>query len=40
MQIVVVDNPDIQQEVDMVYADLERMTKTVLELFLENGHKE
>ncbi|MGS6483773.1 substrate-binding domain-containing protein [Enterococcus faecium] len=39
MQIVVVDNPDIQQEVDMVYADLERMTKTVLELFLENGHK-
>ena len=21
------------------YADLERMTKTVLELFLENGHK-
>lgn len=39
MQIVVVDNPDIQQEVDMVYADLERMTKTVLELFLENGTK-
>lgn len=39
MQIVVVDNPDIQQEVDMVCADLERMTKTVLELFLENGHK-
>ncbi|OWW45361.1 LacI family transcriptional regulator [Enterococcus hirae 81-15-F4] len=37
-QLVVVDNPDIQQEVDMVYGDLERMTKSVLELFLDNGH--
>ena len=37
--LVVVDNPDIQQEVDMVYADLERMTNSVLELFLENGHQ-
>ncbi len=37
--LVVVDNPDIQQEVDMVYADLERMTKSVLALFLENGHQ-
>lgn len=36
--LVVVDNPDIQQEVDMVYGDLERMTKAVLELFLEQGH--
>ncbi|OQO71572.1 LacI family transcriptional regulator [Enterococcus villorum] len=36
--LIVVDNPDIQQEVDMVYADLERMTKAVLELFIEQGH--
>lgn len=36
--LIVVDNPDIQQEVDMVYGDLERMTKSVLELFLESGH--
>lgn len=37
--LVVVDNPDIQQEVDMVYGDLERMTNTVLEAFLANGHQ-
>jgi len=37
--LIVVDNPDIQQEVDMVYGDLERMTKAVLELFLESGHQ-
>ncbi|MGM9902429.1 LacI family transcriptional regulator [Enterococcus sp. 10A9_DIV0425] len=37
--LIVVDNPDIQQQVDMVYGDLERMTKAVLALFLENGHK-
>ena len=38
--IVVVDNPDINQEVDMVYADFERMTKRVLQLFYEKGHRQ
>lgn len=37
--IVVLDNPDINQEVDMVYADFERMTKRVLQLFYEKGHR-
>lgn len=37
--IVVIDNPDINQEVDMVYADFERMTKRVLQLFYEKGHR-
>ncbi|GCF94856.1 hypothetical protein NRIC_27470 [Enterococcus florum] len=37
--IVVIDNPDINQEVDMVYADFERMTKRVLQLFIEQGHQ-
>ncbi|WP_313631202.1 LacI family DNA-binding transcriptional regulator [Enterococcus devriesei] len=37
--IVVIDNPDINQEVDMVYADFDRMTKRVLQLFLEKGHQ-
>lgn len=37
--IVVIDNPDINQEVDMVYADFERMTKRVLQLFYEKGHQ-
>lgn len=36
--IIVVDNPEINQEVDMVYADFERMTKRVLQLFYEKGH--
>lgn len=30
--------PSICVAVDMVYGDLERMTKSVLELFLDNGH--
>ncbi|MHC5228734.1 LacI family DNA-binding transcriptional regulator [Enterococcus sp. LJL99] len=38
-QLIIVDNPEIQQNVDMVYGDLERMTRSVLELFLENGHQ-
>ena len=37
--IIVVDNPEINQEVDMVYADFERMTKRVLQLFYEKGHR-
>lgn len=37
--IVVLDNPDINQEVDMVYADFDRMTKRVLQLFYEKGHR-
>ncbi|EOH81931.1 LacI family DNA-binding transcriptional regulator [Enterococcus raffinosus] len=37
--IIVVDNPEINQEVDMVYADFERMTKLVLQLFYEKGHR-
>lgn len=37
--IVVLDNPDINQEVDMVYADFERMTKRLLQLFYEKGHR-
>lgn len=37
--IVVIDNPDINQEVDMVYADFERMAKRVLQLFYEKGHR-
>ncbi|MBL1229066.1 LacI family DNA-binding transcriptional regulator [Enterococcus sp. BWB1-3] len=38
--LIVVDNPDIQQEVDMVYGDLERMTTSVLTLLLENDHRD
>jgi LacI family transcriptional regulator len=38
--IIVVDNPDIQAPVDMVYSDLERMTTTVLEQFLANGYQD
>ncbi|MFV0557728.1 MAG: LacI family DNA-binding transcriptional regulator [Enterococcus sp.] len=38
--LIVVDNPDLQQEVDMVYGDLERMTTTVLQLLLANGHQD
>lgn len=37
--IVVVDNPDIQAEVDLVYADFERMTQKILSLFIAAGHK-
>lgn len=37
--IVVLDNPDINQEVDMVYADFDRMTKRVMQLFYEKGHR-
>lgn len=37
--IVVVDNPDINQDVDMVYADFERMTKRILQLFYAKGHR-
>ncbi|HJF18789.1 MAG TPA: LacI family DNA-binding transcriptional regulator [Enterococcus columbae] len=37
--IVVVDYPDLQLPVDMVYADLMRMTQTILELFVESGHQ-
>ncbi|MGH1648081.1 LacI family DNA-binding transcriptional regulator [Enterococcus gilvus] len=37
--IVVLDNPDINLEVDMVYADFERTTKRVLQLFYEKGHR-
>lgn len=37
--IVVVDNPDITQEVDLVYADFERMTQRILSLFLAAGHR-
>lgn len=37
--IVIIDNPDINQEVDLVYADFERMTKRVLQLFYDKGHR-
>jgi len=37
-QVIVVDNPDIQTEADLVYADFERMTKYILQLFVEAGH--
>ncbi|MGM0215724.1 LacI family DNA-binding transcriptional regulator [Enterococcus sp. AZ109] len=37
--VVVVDNPDITEEVDLVYADFERMTQRILSLFFEAGHR-
>lgn len=37
--IIVVDNPQLNLPVDLVYADFERMTKYILDLFLQAGHK-
>lgn len=37
--IVVVDNPNITAEVNLVYADFERMTQRILSLFVAAGHK-
>ncbi|GBD71783.1 putative LacI family transcriptional regulator [Tetragenococcus halophilus subsp. halophilus] len=39
-QVIIVDNPDIQTEADLVYADFERMTKYILRLFVEAGHRD
>lgn len=37
--VIVVDNPDIKGEVDLVYADIETTTHEILELFVAKGHQ-
>lgn len=37
--VIVVDNPDIKGEVDLVYADIETTTREILELFVAKGHQ-